>query len=195
MHFLYDSITREMRSMKRLWLIALLVTLMQGVLAQDNTANKKVLVAYFSVTGTTAKVAKLVAEATDGVLFQIEPEKEYTSADLDWRNKQSRSSIEMSDRSSRPALKTKVENLGEYDIIYLGFPIWWDTTPTLINTFIEAHDFGDKLVVPFATSGSSSIKNACANLRATYPKIKWGEGKLLNRAKKSDIQKWVNAIK
>ena len=195
MHFQHDSITREMRLMKRLWLIALLVTLALSLLAQDNTANKKVFVAYFSATGTTAEVAKLVAEATDGVLFQIEPEKAYTSADLDWRNKQSRSSVEMSDKSSRPALKTKVESLGEYDIIYLGFPIWWDTAPTLINTFIEAHNFGDKLVVPFATSGSSSIKNACANLRATYPKIKWGEGKLLNRAKKSDIQKWVNAIK
>lgn len=195
MHFQHDSITREMRLMKRLWLIALLVTLALSLLAQDNTANKKVLVAYFSATGTTAEVAKLVAEATDGVLFQIEPEKAYTSADLDWRNKQSRSSVEMSDKSSRPALKTKVENLGEYDIIYLGFPIWWDTAPTLINTFIEAHNFGDKLVVPFATSGSSSIKNSCANLKAAYPKIKWGEGKLLNSAKKSDIQKWTATIK
>lgn len=184
--------------MKRLWIVVLLATLALSVFAQNKTAdkaNKKVLVAYFSATGTTAEVAKLVAEATDGVLFQIEPEKEYTSADLDWRNKQSRSSIEMSDRSSRPALKAKVENLGEYDIVYLGFPVWWDTTPTLINTFIEAHDFGDKLVVPFATSGSSSIKNACANLRATYPKIKWGEGRLLNSAKKRDIQKWTSANK
>ena len=181
--------------MKRLWIVALLATLALSLLAQDNTANKKVLVAYFSATGTTAEVAKLVAEATDGVLFQIEPEKAYTSADLDWRNKQSRSSVEMGDKSSRPALKAKVESLGEYDIIYLGFPIWWDTAPTLINTFIEAHNFGDKLVVPFATSGSSSIKNSCANLKAAYPKIKWGEGKLLNSAKKSDIQKWTATIK
>ena len=181
--------------MKRLWIVALFATLALSLLAQDNTANKKVLVAYFSATGTTAEVAKLVAEATDGVLFEIEPEKAYTSADLDWRNKQSRSSVEMSDKSSRPALKAKVESLGEYDIIYLGFPIWWDTAPTLINTFIEAHNFGDKLVVPFATSGSSSIKNSCANLKAVYPKIKWGEGKLLNSAKKSDIQKWTATIK
>lgn len=108
--------------MKRLWIVALFATLALSLLAQDNTANKKVLVAYFSATGTTAEVAKLVAEATDGVLFQIEPEKAYTSADLDWRNKQSRSSVEMSDKSSRPALKNESRELRGVRHNLSGFP-------------------------------------------------------------------------
>lgn len=116
-----------------------------------------VLIAYFSATGTTASAAEKLASATGGTLFRITPAQPYTSADLDWNNKQSRSSVEMDDPKARPALKGKVDNLAAYDVVFLGYPIWWGVAPRIINTFIESHDLKGKKLVPFATSGGSSI--------------------------------------
>ena len=153
--------------------------------------SDKTLVAYFSATGTTEKAAKLIVEVTGGTLYEIQPEKEYVTADLDWHNKSSRSSVEMSNAKLRPTLKSKPENLADYDIIYIGFPIWWNSAPRIINTFIESDNFAGKVIIPFATSGGSSISNAEKELRETYPDMKWQKGQLLNGATKEDIKKWT----
>ena len=157
----------------------------------------KTLVTYFSASGVTRNAAKQVADIIGADLFEITPEQLYTDADLDWRDKQSRSTIEMNDKNSRPAIKDggKVENLAQYEVVYVGFPIWWYTAPTIINTFIEANDFTGKTIVPFATSGGSTIEKACKDLQATYPDYKFGEGKLLNSIDKADIEAWAAAVK
>ena len=152
------------------------------------------LVAYFSASGTTARVAGKVAQATGGELYAITPAESYTSADLDWNDKQSRSSVEMNDPKSRPAIKGRKENIADYDVIFIGYPIWWDLAPRIINTFIESHDLKGKTVIPFATSGSSGITNSAAALKKTYPDIDWKEGKLLNRASAGDIREWVGKL-
>lgn len=152
----------------------------------------KTLVAYFSATGTTEKVAQQIATATGGTLYKIQPAKTYTSADLNWRNKSSRSSVEMADAKSRPALSGSLKNATEYDVIYIGFPIWWDLAPRVINTFIESYRFAGKTVIPFATSGGSSISNSEKELQKAYPEIKWGKGKLLNSPTQNEIKKWIN---
>ncbi len=158
---------------------------------KESKEMKKVLVAYFSASGVTKGVAQQLAEVTVGTLHEIKPAQPYTDADLDWRDKQSRSSVEMQDKSSRPAITDKLKNMQDYDVIYVGFPIWWYTCPTIINTFMEAYDFKGKTVIPFATSGGSSIKKACEDLKAAYPDVKWKEGKLLNQATKKDLEDWV----
>ena len=158
---------------------------------KENKEMKKVLVAYFSASGVTKGIAQQLAEVTGGTLHEIKPAQPYTDADLDWHNKQSRSSVEMQDKSSRPAITDKLKNMQDYDIIYVGFPIWWYTCPTIINTFMEAYDFKGKTVIPFATSGGSSIKKACEELKAAYPDVNWKEGKLLNRASKKDLEDLV----
>jgi flavodoxin len=161
---------------------------------KESKEMNKVLVAYFSASGVTRGVAQQLAEVTGGTLHEIKPEQPYTDADLDWRDKQSRSSVEMQDKSSRPAITDKLANMQDYDVIYVGFPIWWYTCPTIINTFMEAYDFKGKTVIPFATSGGSSIKKACEDLKATYPDVNWKEGKLLNRASKKDLEDWVKNL-
>ena len=158
--------------------------------AQTNK-QKKVLVAYFSASGVTKGVAKQLAAAAGADLHEIKPAQPYTDADLDWRDKQSRSTLEMQDKSSRPAITGKLKNMQEYDVVYVGFPIWWYTCPTIINTFMEAYNFKDKTVIPFATSGGSDIKKACADLKATYPNVNWKAGKLLNRTSKQELETWV----
>ena len=154
----------------------------------------KTLVAYFSATGVTKGAAEKLAEVTGGDLYEIQPEVPYTDADLDWQDKQSRSSVEMADLSSRPAIKGKVENLNDYDIVFIGFPIWWYTAPTIINTFIEANDLKGKTVVPFCTSGGSSIKKSAEDLKKAYPDLNWKEGKLLNRISKEELETWVKGL-
>ena len=166
----------------------------QGNKTKENKQMKKVLVAYFSASGVTEGVAKQLAEVTGGDLHEIKPAQPYTDADLDWRDKQSRSSVEMQDKKSRPAITNKLANLQDYDVVYVGFPIWWYTAPTIINTFMEAYEFKGKTVVPFATSGGSSIKKACEDLKAAYPDITWKEGKLLNRASKQELETWVKGL-
>ena len=154
----------------------------------------KALVAYFSASGVTAKLAKRLADGIDADVYEIKPETPYTSADLDWRDKQSRSSVEMKDKNSRPAITNKLANMQDYDVIYVGFPIWWYTCPTIINTFMESYDFKGKTVIPFATSGGSSIKKACEDLKAAYPDVNWKEGKLLNRSSKQELEIWVKGL-
>ena len=159
----------------------------------ETKMDQKVLVAYFSATGTTKGIAQQLAEVAGADLHEIKPEQPYTETDLDWHDKQSRSSVEMQDKHSRPAITAKLQSMKDYDVVYVGFPIWWYTCPTIINTFMEAYDFQGKAIIPFATSGGSSIKKACADLKAAYPNLNWKEGKLLNRASKAELQKWVES--
>lgn len=154
--------------------------------------NKKTLVTYFSATGTTKAVAERLAKAAGADLFEIEPAQRYTDADLDWRNKQSRSSLEMSDKKSRPAIKQKCDKMAQYDVVYIGFPIWWNTAPTIVNTFIESHNLKGKTVIFFATSGSSSIDNSEKEFQAAYPDLNWKKGKLLNSASDKVLSDFVN---
>ena len=161
---------------------------------QDKKEMNKVLIAYFSASGVTKGAAEQLAAVAEADLHEIKPVQPYTDADLDWRDKQSRSSVEMKDKSSRPAIIDKLANMQDYDVIYVGFPIWWYTAPTIINTFMEAYDFKGKTVIPFATSGGSSIKKACEDLKATYPDVNWKEGKLLNRVSMQDLESWVKSL-
>ena len=157
-------------------------------------SNNNVLVAYFSATGTTTRVAEKLANATGGELYVITPAKSYTSADLDWNDKQSRSSVEMNDPKSRPAIKSKKENITDYDVVFIGYPIWWDLAPRIINTFIESDDLKGKAVIPFATSGGSSLTGSAAALKKTYPTLNWKEGRLLNRADERSIRAWLDKL-
>ena len=158
------------------------------------TENKP-LVVYFSATGTTAKVARMIADITDCTLYEIMPQQPYTSDDLNWNNRQSRSSVEMNNPKSRPALKETKMNVRDYNVIFIGYPIWWDQAPRVINTFIESHDLKGKTLVPFATSGSSGIGNSVAKLKQSYPDLNWKDGKLLNRADRATLQQWVESLK
>ncbi len=157
--------------------------------------SKKILTAYFSATGTTAQAAKEVAEAAGADLYAITPERPYSKEDLNWMNKKSRSSLEMADPTSRPALKGRVEGMEGYEVILLGFPIWWYKAPTLINTFLEAYDLKGKTIVPFATSGGSGMGNTNAALRGSCPGAALAEGKILNGAGKNEVKKWLASLK
>ena len=145
----------------------------------------KVLVTYFSASGVTAKTANKLAKEVDGDLFEIEPKEKYTSADLNWMDKKSRSSVEMNDPASRPEIAKQVENMDMYDTVLVGFPIWWYVEPKIIDTFLDSYDFAGKTVIPFATSGGSGIENVEKNLQKEYPNIHWGKGKLLNGSVKA----------
>lgn len=160
---------------------------------QQNQATGKTLVAYFSASGVTEGVAKTLAEVTGGDLYKIDPEQPYTDKDLDWRDSSSRSSVEMNDLTSRPAIKGngKVENIEQYDTVFVGFPVWWYTAPTIINTFIEANDFKGKVMIPFATSGGSTIDKSAADLAKSYPDLNWQPGRLLNGANSDTIRTWL----
>lgn len=155
------------------------------------TADSTVLVAYFSATGTTKAVAERIAALTGGVIYEIKPETPYTDADLDWHDKNSRSTIEMADPSSRPAIIADLENADRYQTIYIGYPIWWYTAPTIINTFIDTYKFDGKTVKPFATSGGSTIDKSVEDLKAAYPAINWEEGLLINGLSNDEINKWL----
>lgn len=157
-------------------------------------SNHRILIAYFSATGTTARAAEKLANATDGELYAIVHAQPYTSADLDWNDKQSRSSVEMNDPKLRPAIKSKKENITDYDVVFIGYPIWWNLAPRIINTFIESHDLKGKTVIPFATSGGSTLAGSAAALKKNYPTLNWREGRLLNRADEKSIRNWVDKL-
>lgn len=140
----------------------------------------KILVAYFSASGVTAQVAKNLAAAAGADIFEIRPQKVYTQADLNWNDKNSRSSIEMRDAASRPAIEGKADNMEQYGHIFLGFPIWWYVAPHIINTFLESDDFSGKKIILFATSGGSGFGKAVAGLKASCPGAFIEEGKILN---------------
>lgn len=152
----------------------------------------KALVAYFSASGVTAKLAENLASAAGADLFEIKPEKPYTKADLDWTNKQSRSSVEMNDKSFRPAIANKVENIGQYDTIFVGFPIWWYVAPTIINTFLEQYDLTGKKIVPFATSGGSGMGGTNKDLAPSCKGADLVEGKRFPASAGADeLKKWA----
>jgi flavodoxin len=161
----------------------------------QNKKEMKTLVAYFSATGTTEAVAKDLAAVAGADLYEIKPEVKYTAADLDWRDKQSRSSLEMQDKSSRPAIVKDLKDADSYDVIYIGFPVWWYTAPTIINSFIEAYGFKGKTVMLFATSGGSDIDGADKQFHEQYKDINWKAGKLLNGASQADMKAWVASNK
>lgn len=155
----------------------------------------KKLVAYFSASGTTAAVAKTLAEAADADLYEIKPQVPYTRADLDWTNKKSRSSVEMNDKSSRPALADRNAPVADCDVVFLGFPIWWYTAPTIVKTFLESYDFTGKTIILFATSGGSGLGRSASDLKASAPGAVIRDGKLLNgRQTKQSLAAWVNSL-
>ena len=164
----------------------------QGSAQQSNSENMKkktTLVAYFSATGTTKAAAEKLAEVVDADIHEIQPETPYSDADLDWHNQQSRSSVEMKDKSSRPAIKNKVENMDQYTTVYIGYPIY--IAPTIINTFVEQYNLEGKTVIPFFTSGGSEAGETMKYLTPSAPKANWKEPINLTGKSKEEIQKLV----
>ncbi|MDR0896775.1 MAG: NAD(P)H-dependent oxidoreductase [Oscillospiraceae bacterium] len=155
----------------------------------------KTLVAYFSASGVTKAVAEALASAAQADLFEIRPETPYTQADLDWRNKQSRSSVEMADPTSRPKMQGMID-IAPYEVVFVGFPIWWYTAPHVVLSFLESADFSGKTVVPFATSGSSGLGNTEVDMQAvTAGEVKWGQGKMLNGQPDAQaLRDWVRSV-
>ena len=155
----------------------------------------KSLVAYFSATGTTAKAAKALAKAAGADLYEIKPAVPYTSADLNWMDKGSRSSVEMNDKHSRPALADTDAPVAGYDVIFLGFPIWWYMAPTIINSFLECYDFSSKTIVLFATSGGSGLGKSAAGHRPSAPEARIVDGRLLNgRLSENELKSWIDSM-
>ncbi|MGM9867697.1 MAG: flavodoxin [Lepagella sp.] len=177
-------------------LLAVMTIFAASACSQNNETakmgKKKVLVVYFSATGTTKQVGKQIAKIADADICEITPVKEYSSADLDWTDNLSRSSIEMNNPKARPEIKAVMVDVSKYDYIFLGYPIWWDLAPRTVNSFIEAADLSGKTVIPFATSESSTIANSVAELRKSYPNIKWQTGKLLNHISEKEMETWVS---
>lgn len=152
----------------------------------------KVLVAYFSASGVTKALSERFAGAIGADLYEILPQEIYTNADLNWMDKKSRSSVEMNDRASRPAIGNKVENMGQYSTVFVGFPIWWYREPSIIDTFMEAYDFSGKTVIPFATSGGSGLGDSAKNMQALAPGAKVEEGqKFSGRAGEEELRNWA----
>ncbi len=156
--------------------------------------KQKVLVAYFSATGTTERVAKAIAQATDATLYEIVAEPRFTSADLDWNNPRSRSSVEMKDEACRPALGGDAIDASEYDVIFLGYPIWWDLAPRQVNTWIESQRLEEKRVIPFATSGGSTVSGSVRDLRRLYPNVDWTDGLLMNCSPSAAADRALKAL-
>lgn len=157
--------------------------------------NRKILVAYFSVSGVTAKVAEKLAEAAGADLYEIKPEKPYTRADLDWTDKKSRSTVEMNDPDFRPAIAGKLPDMEEYNAVFVGFPIWWYVAPTIINSFLESYDFSGKVIIPFATSGGSDMGRTNEKLKPSCPGAVLLQGKIMNnRLSEQDLKRWVDSI-
>jgi flavodoxin len=157
----------------------------------------KKLVAYFSASGVTRKTAEALAEAVSADLYEIKPEAPYTQADLNWQDKKSRSSIEMEDKAFRPAIADKNANVGAYDVVFVGFPIWWYVAPTIINTFLESYDFAGKTIILFATSGSSDFGKTAEELKGSVSATTViTEGKILiGKQTNADITAWAESLK
>ena len=162
--------------------------------AEEDDSMKKRLVAYFSAGGTTKKVAEMIANCANADLIEITPKTPYTERDLNWMDKKSRSSIEMSDKTYRPELLDIDIDMNTYHEIILGFPIWWYVAPTIINTFLEKYDLTGRKIVLFATSGGSGFGNTVKELQPSAPGAEIVEGKLLNRANKQEIENWVKEL-
>ena len=152
----------------------------------------KALVAYFSASGVTSKVAKNLASAIGADIFEIKPVQKYSKADLNWMDKRSRSSVEMNDRSSRPAIAERVNQMSDYDVVFIGFPIWWYREPSIIDTFMETYDFSGKTIVPFATSGGNGLGDSAENMQTLAKGAKVEEGKRFGRnASASELKNWA----
>lgn len=158
--------------------------------------SKKILVAYFSCSGVTKKVAENLAAAVNGDIFEIKPTVPYTNADLDWMNKKSRSSVEMKDLSSRPEFIKEDIDMAQYDAVFVGFPVWWYVAPTIINAFLESYDFAEKTIIPFCTSGGSGLGRTVEHLQpSAHGLAKFDKGKLLNgNPSREDLKKWVDSL-
>lgn len=155
----------------------------------------KVLVAYFSASGVTAKLAERLAKAIGADLHEIQPEVPYTEADLNWMDKNSRSSVEMNDKSFRPAVANKVENMKQYEVIFTAFPIWWYVAPTIVNSFMEQYDLRGKIIIPLATSGSSGMGNTNKELAVSCPGADLKEGKRFPAdASEEDLKAWAEGF-
>ena len=153
----------------------------------------KVLVSYFSASGVTKGIAEKIAKIVEGDLFEIEPVEKYTDADLNWMDKNSRSTLEMNDKEFRPPVKNKVDNLADYQKIVIGFPVWWYTAPTIINTFIEENDLTGKEIYVFCTSGGSGVDGSLNDLKKTYSNLNFISGKRLkNSVDEEEINTWLN---
>ncbi len=153
----------------------------------------QILICYFSASGVTKNVAQKISEKINGNLFEIEPKKIYTKEDLDWTNKESRSSIEMSNKSSRPEVKNKIENIEQYNKVVIGFPVWWYTAPTIVNTFIEENDLSGKDIYIYVTSGGSGVDGSIKDLRNTYQNLNIIDGKRIKN--EEDINSFTELLK
>lgn len=155
----------------------------------------KILVAVFSASGVTKRVGEEIARVAGADFYEIVPKEIYTSADLDWMNKKSRSSIEMNDSSARPEIKDKVADMASYDTVIVGFPIWWGVAPHIIDTFLESYDFSGKKIIPFCTSGGSGVgRSDIALHKDVSGDVKWTKGKQINRANEAEIRRWLNEV-
>lgn len=160
----------------------------------DNTdnSNHKIAIIYFSATGTTEKVAEYIKDATNGDLIEIIPKDKYTDADLNYNNNNCRANKEQNDSSSRPAISNNI-NTDFYDVIYLGYPIWWGDAPKIILTFLDRNDLSGKIVIPFCTSGGSGIDTSVSYFKNNYKNVNWLDGRRLSTSK-SEVTKWVNGL-
>lgn len=157
--------------------------------------SKKILVAVFSASGVTRRVGKEIARISGGDFFEIAPKEPYTSADLDWTNKRSRSSVEMNDPSVRPEIANAVPNMDLYDVVIIGFPIWWGVAPRIIETFLESYDFTGKTIAPFCTSGGSGVGRSDTALHKNVSGgVKWAKGVQINRPNENEIRKWLDKV-
>lgn len=161
--------------------------------AETEIDGSKVLVAYYSATGTTAKATDEIAKATGGTLYEIEPEQKYSEADLDYENENSRSAVENKNPDMRPAIKKGLD-VAPYDVVYLGFPVWWDKAPLVVNTFLDSYDFTGKKIVVFATAHSSGLTPSYDALKKTYPSLELVEGKILNKTSGDSFNEWVKSL-
>ena len=161
---------------------------------KEKIKMKKPLVVYFSATGTTKGKAEILAKVLGADLKEIVPAQRYTAADLDWHDKKSRSSVEMADKASRPAIAGTVANMSDYDTVFVGFPIWWYIAPTIVNTFLEAHDLAGKRIVPFFTSGGSGAGKTLDYLKSSAPKATFEPPKNLTHADESAIRAWLQGL-
>lgn len=159
------------------------------------TEGRKVLVAYFSATNTTEGVAEHIANGLSADIYEIVPEEPYTDADLNYNDNNSRTTIEMNDPSARPAISGSVENMDQYDIVFIGYPIWWGEAPRIVSTFVESYDFSGKTIVPFCTSGGSGIGSSASNLEQLTSGATWLDGRRLNGSDSLDtVMEWVDSL-
>lgn len=155
----------------------------------------KILVAYFSATNTTEGVAGHIANGLNADLYEIVPEEPYTDADLNYNDDNSRSTVEMNDSTARPAISGSVENMEQYDIVFIGYPIWWGEAPRIVSTFMESYDFSGKTIVPFCTSGGSGVGSSDSNLEQLTSSATWLDGQRLNGSDSQDtVMEWVNSL-